>query len=87
MLEKIAGVAVVTKLHVILLVEEDFNCHNRLIFGDRVMKLAQESGLVTEEIYSKKRRTPEDAILQQVPVYNIARQSQRSLLVASVDVA
>ena len=40
MLEKIAGVALVTKLREILLMEADFNFHNRLIFGDRMMKLA-----------------------------------------------
>ena len=36
--EKIAGVALVTKLRAILLMEADFNCHNRLIFGDRMIK-------------------------------------------------
>ena len=88
MLEKIAGVAVVTKLRAILLMEADFNCHNRIIFGDRMMKLAQENGLVPEEIYSEKgKKTPEDAILQQVLVYDIARQLRRPLLVASVDTA
>ena len=40
MLEKIAGVALVTKLREILLMEADFSFHNRLIFGDRMMKLA-----------------------------------------------
>ena len=43
MLEKIAGVAVVTQLRAILLMEADFNCHNRLIFGGRMMKLAREN--------------------------------------------
>ena len=46
MLEKIAGVALVTKLRAILLMEADFNFHNRLIFGDCMMKLARENGLV-----------------------------------------
>ena len=54
MLEKIAGVALVTKLRAILLMEADFNFHNRLISGDRMMKLARNNGLVPEEIYSKK---------------------------------
>ena len=47
MLEKIAGVAVVTKLRAILLMEADFNCHNRIIFGDRMMKLAREKRIGT----------------------------------------
>ena len=52
-----------------------------------MMKLARENGLVPKEIYSEKGKTPEDAILQQVLVYGIARQLRRPLLVASVDVA
>ena len=51
------------------------------------MKLARENGLVPKEIYSEKGKTPEDAILQQVLVYDIARQLRRPLLVALVDVA
>ena len=43
--------------------------------------------LVPREIYSEKGKTPEDAILQQVPVYDITRQLRRPLLVASVDAA
>ena len=85
MLVKIAGVAVVTKLRAILLMEADFNCHNRLIFGNGMMKLAREHGLVPEEIYSEKGKTPEDAILQQVLVYDIARQLRRPLMVALLE--
>ena len=73
MLKKIAGDAVVTKLRAILLMEAAFNCHNRLIFGYRMMKLSRENVLVPEEIYSKEKKTPEDAILQQVLVFDIAR--------------
>ena len=63
MLEKIVGVALATKLRAILLMEADFNFHNRLIFGDRMMKLARDNGMVPEEIYSEKGKTAEDAIL------------------------
>ena len=42
-LEKIAGVALLTKLRAILLMKADFNFHNRLIFGDRMMKLARDN--------------------------------------------
>ena len=85
MLEKTAGVALVTKLRAILLMEADFNCHNRLIFGDRMMKLARAHGLVPEEIYNNKGKTNKDAILQQVLLYDIAHQLQRPLLVVLVD--
>ena len=87
MLEKIAGVAVVTKLQGILLMEADFNFHNKLIFGKRMMDLARRHGMVPEEIYSKKGRTVEDAVLHQVMAYDIARQKQTPLIVTSVDAA
>ena len=63
----------VTKLKAILLMEADFNFHNRLIFGDSMMKQARENGLVPEEIYSEKGKTGEYTILQQVLLFNIAR--------------
>ena len=72
-LAKIAGVALVTKLCAILLVEADFNCYNRLIFGKRIMDLARERTMIPQEIYSKKEKTTEDTILQQVLMYNLAR--------------
>ena len=63
MLEKIAGVALVTKLRAILLMEADNNFHNKLIFGTRMLNLARENGMVPEEIYNEKGKTAEDAIL------------------------
>ena len=87
MLEKVAGIALVTKLRAILLMEADFNYHNKLIFGQRMMNLARQHGMVPEEIYSEKGKTAEDAILQQVLTYDLARQWKRPLLVASVDAA
>ena len=56
MLEKIAGVALVTKLRAILLMEADFNCHNRLIFWDRMMKLAHKNGMVPKETRGKRAK-------------------------------
>ena len=84
---KIAGVALVTKLRLILLFEEDYNYHSRLIFGKRMMDLAQECGVVPDEIYSQKGRTAEDAVLHQILTYDIARQTKAPMLVASVDAA
>ena len=74
MLEKIAGVALVTKLRAIILMEADFNFHNKLIFGKRMLDLARKHNLVPDEIYSEKGKTAEDAILHQVLAYDIARQ-------------
>ena len=52
-----------------------------------MMKLTRKNGLITKEIYSEKGKTPEDAILQQVLVYDIAWQLMRPLLVASANTA
>ena len=87
MLEKITGVALVTKLRAILLMEADFNYHSRLIFGSRMMDLAQKHDMIPEAIFSKKGKMTEYAILQQVLVYDIAQQLKRPLVVASVNAA
>lgn len=76
MLEKFAGVALITNLRTILLMKADFNFHNKLIFGKQMMDLAWRYGIVPEEIYSEKGRTAEDAVLHQVLAYNIARQKR-----------
>ena len=49
---KNVGVALVTKLRAILLMEADNNFHNKLIFGTRMLNLARENGMVPEEIYN-----------------------------------
>ena len=54
MIEKIAGVVPVSKLCAILRIEADFNFHNKLVFGQRMMDLAREHKKVLEEIYSEK---------------------------------
>ena len=85
MLEKIDGVALVAKLRAILLIEADFNFHNKLILVQRMMELARQHGMVPEEVYSEEGKTAEDAILHQVLIYDLARQLQRPLLVSLVD--
>ena len=87
LLEKIAGVALVTKLRAILLMEADFNCHNKLIFGSRMMALGREYGLVPDEIFSAKGKTAEDAILLQTLVYDYARQRWLTMITSSVNAA
>ncbi len=52
-----------------------------------MINLARENGMLPEEIYSSKGKTAEDAILQQVLLYDIARITKRPLLVAQVDAA
>ena len=73
MLEKIAGMALVTTLQAILLMEADFNFHNKLIFSNRLLNLARKHRMVPEEVFSEKGCTSEDAVLHQVLAYDIAR--------------
>ena len=73
MLEKIASVALVTKLRTILLMKADFNCHKRLIFGDPMIMLARENRLMPGKIYSEKGMTSEDSFLHQMLFFDIAR--------------
>ena len=49
MLEKKAGLILVTKLRAILLMEADFNFTNKEIFGRRMMWLAEDRQLIPEE--------------------------------------
>lgn len=50
MLEKLAGMSLVTKFRAILPMKADFNCHNMLTFGDHMMKLKRDNGLLPKEI-------------------------------------
>ena len=49
MLEKVAGVALVNKLHVILLMEADFNYMNKWIFGHEAINKMYALGYVAED--------------------------------------
>ena len=79
MIKKIAGIALITKLRVILPIEAEFNFHNKLIFGQRIINLARESGMVLKEVHSQKGETTEDLILQQILMYGIAQKLRRPL--------
>ena len=87
MLEKTAGVTLLTKLRANMLMEAELNYHSRLIFRRRMMDLTQQHDMIPEEIFSEKGKAAEDAILQQVLIYDIVRQLKRPLAVASVDAA
>ena len=41
-----------------------------------MMDLARQYNMVPEEVFGKEGKTPEDVILQQVIIYNIARQTK-----------
>jgi hypothetical protein len=54
MLEKIAGVCLVEKLHDIQLHEADFNCCNQFIFRKQAMKLSRKAGTYQRSYSAKK---------------------------------
>ena len=57
MLEKVAGIAMVNKLRAILLMEADFNFHNKLVFGVRMIAEARAKGLIHPEQFAEKQCT------------------------------
>ena len=54
MLEKIAGVALENKLRSFLLMEADFNFHNKFAFGYIALNKLYKEGYIPEEQYSQK---------------------------------
>ena len=87
MLEKIAGIALVNKLRAILLMEADFNMHNRIIFGSRMIEAVRKQGLIPEETFSSAGTTAEDGSFQKQLVYDISRQSRTACTNTSNDAA
>jgi len=85
MLEKVAGVALVNKLRAILLMEADFNFHNKLIFGSRMINAARKDGEIPDEQYCEKQKVSEDGIFQGVLCNDVSRQSKLPSTVTSVD--
>jgi len=47
-------------LRAILLMEADFNFHNKLIFGRRMLDAARSNGIIPPEQYSEQQSTAED---------------------------
>jgi hypothetical protein len=60
MLEKAAGVALVTKLRAILLMEGDFNYMNKWVFGHEAINKLYTLGYIPGNQYSQKESTAED---------------------------
>jgi hypothetical protein len=85
MLEKIAGIALVNKLRAILLMEADFNRHNRIIFGNRMIHKAREEGLIPPEIFSTEGNTAEDGSFGKGLMTDISRQSKTNMAITSND--
>jgi hypothetical protein len=87
MLEKIAGVCLVEKLHAIQLYEADFNCYNQLIFGRQAMQTLTDSGYIPEELFSQKGSTAEDAKFDKTLMVDLSWQPRQPMTVVSADAA
>jgi hypothetical protein len=87
LLEKVAGVALVHKLRAILLMEADFNMHNRLIFGNRMMDVAREAGLIPDEQFAEKESDGQDGVMLKRFLQDLSRQLRIALGIISGDAA
>ena len=85
MLEKIPGCHLVTKLLSILLMEVDFNCTNKIIYGNRMLESARQHGYMPDKFFSEKNCTAEEGLLTKILIYDMVRQSRLSAGVSSVD--
>jgi hypothetical protein len=85
MLEKIAGVALVNKLRAILLMEADYNFHNKWVFGHKALDKIMNSGYIPEGQFSKRESTAEDAKMDTKLTYDISRQLRHPMGELSVD--
>ena len=87
MLKKIAGLALVNKLRAILLMEADFNFHNKLVFSSRILIAVRTNGLIPLEQYSKQQSTADDGSFDKVLQGDISRQRWLPMSIVSVDAA
>jgi hypothetical protein len=85
MLHKILGCSLVTKLQLILLMEADFNCANKVVFGVRMMETVRKYKLMPSEIYSERGHMAEDGTLAKVIMCDIVWQTRLPAGIALVD--
>ena len=71
--EKIAGLALVNNLRTILLMEADFNMHNKIIFGKRMLGSVRAGGMIPDKNFSDKEKTVEDGKFSNIIVCNLLR--------------
>ena len=86
MLEKIAGNFRVDKLRAILLMEADFNFANKLLFGSRLMRQAEDHDVLPRENYgSRHDHCSIEIALARLLFFDLVRQRKVSAALASVD--
>ena len=85
MLQKISGCSLVSKLRAILLMEADFNCANKIIFGVRMTENARAHNLMPTEIYSERGWTADNGTLAKTLAFDVIRQTRLPAGIALVD--
>lgn len=85
MLEKVQGCSLITNFRSILLMEADFNCANKILYGIRMLDNARKYHWIPDEIFSEKNRTADDGTLAKTIFYDLVRQSRRPAGLSSVD--
>ena len=87
MLKQIAGILLVNKLRAILVMEADFNFHNKLIFGKRMVDVARSEGIIPAEQYADKQSTADDGSFEKILESDISCQKKLPLCIISADAA
>ena len=87
LLEKIAGVSLVSKLRSIQLYEADYNWFNKLIFNDQAMAALNATGFMPEEHFNQKQSLAEDACFDKILTLDLSRQSRLPMALVSIDAA
>ena len=67
--------------------EADFNMHNKLIFGKRMLDQARANGIIPGEQYSEQQSTAEDGSWDKILQSDISRQFRLAMGIISADAA
>jgi hypothetical protein len=65
----------------------DYNANNKIVFGERMMDVVRNYGLMADEVFREQGRTAEDGALAKVLFYDIVRQFRLPAGISSVDAA
>ena len=71
MLQKVPGCHLISKLRSILLMEADFNCANKILYGTRMLNNVRKYGFMPDEVFSEKNRTAEEGSLSKALFYDV----------------
>jgi hypothetical protein len=85
MLKKVKGCSLVSKLRLILLMEADFSCANKILYGVRMLDKARQHALMPDKIFREKNRMVDDSTRAKTLFYDLVYQSWRPAGLSSVD--